>query len=702
MVLRFFGEAANPEQLRHRFSVSGRPLNEIGLLRAAKALGLKASVVNSTMDRLPRTPLPAIASHRDGRWMILAKASGDKVLVHDPLEPAPHVMTAEEFAHLWSGRLLLVTHRAQLSGATRRFDFTWFIPSIFRYRKIFGEVLLASFFLQLFALVTPLFFQVVIDKVLVHRGLSTLDVLVLGLIIVTVFETFLGGLRAYVFSHTTNRVDVELGARLFHHTLSLPMAYFHARRVGDTVARARELENVRSFVTGSALTVILDLFFAVIFLLVMYVYSPLLTLVVMATIPLYIAVSAFVTPILRRRIEEKFTRGAENQAFLVEFIAAVETLKAMAVEPRMQQRWEEQLAAYVTSAFRASNLAAWAGQIIQMISKLTIAITLWFGAKLVIEGALTVGELVAFNMLASRVSAPILRLAQLWQDFQQVRVSVERLGDILNAAPESLTNASQTSLPVIKGRITLEHVSFRYRLNGPRVIEDVCLDIPAGQILGIVGPSGSGKSTVTKLIQRLHSPEAGRIMIDGIDHALVDPAWLRHQVGVVLQENTLFNRSIRDNIAFADPGLPMDRIVEATKLAGAHDFVLELPNGYDTVIGERGATLSGGQRQRIAIARALITNPRVLILDEATSALDYESERVIQDNMRAICKGRTVIIIAHRLAAVRIADRILTIERGRVSEDGTHEELLRRGGRYAALYRHQIGLADAASAGAAS
>jgi subfamily B ATP-binding cassette protein HlyB/CyaB len=373
----------------------------------------------------------------------------------------------------------------------------------------------------------------------------------------------------------------------------------------------------------------------------------------------------------------------------------VETLKAMAVEPRMQQRWEEQLAAYVRAAFRASNLNNWAGQAVNLINKLSIAATLWFGARLVIDGQLSVGELVAFNMLAGRVSSPVLRLAQLWQDFQQVRISVARLGDILNAAPEPAAGPGRASLPAIKGRVTLEHVGFRYRADGPRVLDDVSIEIPSGQLIGLVGPSGSGKSTITKLIQRLFVPEAGRVMVDGVDLAMVDPAWLRRQVGVVLQENVLFNRTVRDNIALADPGMPMERVIAAAQLAGAHEFILELPYGYDTVLGERGASLSGGQRQRVAIARALIGNPRILILDEATSALDYESERIIQDNMRAICKGRTVIVIAHRLATVRQADRIVTIERGRVAEDGTHDELLRRGGRYAGLYRHQVGLADA-------
>jgi subfamily B ATP-binding cassette protein HlyB/CyaB len=592
----------------------------------------------------------------------------------------------------WSGRLVLLARRASLGELTRRFDVGWFLQAIHKYRRLLIEVLLASFFLQLFALVTPLFFQVVTDKVLVHRGLTTLDVLVIGLVAVSVFESVLAGLRTYVFAHTTNRIDVELGARLFRHLVALPVAYFEARRTGDSVARVRELENIRNFLTSSALTLVIDLFFTFVFLAVMFYYSPFLTWIVIASFPFYVVLSALATPVFRRRLDEKFNRGAENQAFLVESVSGIETLKAMAVEPQMQQRWEEQLAAYVRASFRVLSLGNWASQTVQFISKIITALTLYFGAYLVIDGQLTVGELIAFNMMAGRVAQPVLRLAQLWQDFQQARISIARLGDILNAAPEPAFGAARAALPAMRGDIAFEHVGFRYRVDGPEVLHDVSLAIPAGQMVGIVGPSGSGKSTMAKLVQRLYVPESGRVLIDGADLAMVDTAWLRRQVGVVLQENVLFNRSIRDNIALADPAFPIERVIAAAKLAGAHEFILELPQGYDTIIGERGSTVSGGQRQRIAIARALITEPRILIFDEATSALDYESERIIQENMRRIAQGRTVLLIAHRLSTVRRADRIITIEKGRIVEDGTHEQLIGTGGRYASLHRLQGGL----------
>jgi subfamily B ATP-binding cassette protein HlyB/CyaB len=427
----------------------------------------------------------------------------------------------------------------------------------------------------------------------------------------------------------------------------------------------------------------------------MLLYSPMLTGIVVAAFPFYIGISAFAMPLFRQRLDEKFQRGAENQAFLVESVTGVETLKAMAIEPQMQRRWEEQLAGYVASSFRVLQLGNVASQSVQLVSKMVMAAVLYVGAKLVIDGGLTVGELVAFNILAGRVSAPVLRLAQIWQDFHQARLSVARLGDILNTTPEPTFNPSRAALPAIRGAVAFEHVTFRYRIDGPEVLHDVSFKVDPGQVVGIVGPSGSGKSTLAKLVQRLYVAESGRVLVDGTDLAMVDTAWLRRQVGVVLQENVLFNRSVRDNIALADPGISIERVIAAATLAGAHDFILELPEGYDTIVGERGSSLSGGQRQRIAIARALITNPRIVIFDEATSALDYESERIIQDNMREIAKGRTVFIIAHRLSAVRWTDRIITIDRGRLVEDGTHDELITTGGRYAKLHRLQAGIHEA-------
>lgn len=696
MLLRFNGIGADTQQIRHQI---GAPLVGVTeMMRCAKGFGLKARVAKTSWRRLSRTPLPGIAALRAGGYLILGKIAEEesKILVQYPASPRPQVMTREELEEIWDGRVVLMARRATLSGLSRRFDITWFLSAMHKYRRLLGEVLVASLFLQILALVQPLFFQVVIDKVLAHRSGSTLEVLMIGLAAISVAEGILGILRTYLFAHTTNRIDVELGARLFRHLLGLPLVYFQTRRAGDSLARVRELENIRNFLTGSALTLVVDLFFTIVFLGVMFVYSVGLTCVVIGSLPIYIAISAGAAPLFRHRVDEKFRRGAENQAFLVESVSGVETLKAMAVEPQMQRRWEEQLAAYVAASFRVISLGNIASQSVQLVNKLVTAAVLFFGAKAVMNGSLTVGELVAFNIMASRVSQPVLRLAQLWQDFPQARLSVERLGDILNTPAELGENSARATPPPIRGQVVFEHVTFRYRFDASEILHDISFAVQPGQIVGIVGPSGSGKSTLAKLIQRLYVPESGRVLIDGIDLALVDTSWLRRQIGIVLQDNVLFNRTVRENIALADPTMPIERVVAMAQLAGAHEFILEMPEGYDTLIGERGSSLSGGQRQRIAIARALATNPRILIFDEATSALDYQSEELLQKNMKEIARGRTVFIIAHRLSTVRCAERILTIEGGHLVEDGTHEELLKTGGRYASLHRLQAWIHESA------
>ena len=687
LLLGFHQIASDVSQLRHAAGVVSDPEPQ-DLVRLARRMGARARLTRVRLDRLSATPLPAIGFDHSGEAFLLGSVRDGQALVQRP-GGAPETLTLEALAKGWTGELVLVTTRAEMAGASA-FDVTWFIPAMVKYRGLLGEVLLASFVLQLFALATPLIFQVVIDKVLVHKGLTTLDVLAIGLGSLALFDALLGGLRAYVFTHTTNRVDVELGAKLYRHLLALPLAYFESRRVGDSVARVRELDTIREFLTSSSVTLLIDLLFTSLFLVVMWFYSKVLLLVVLVTIAAYVVICLLVTAPLRRRIDERFRRGAESQAFLVETITGVQTLKAAAVEPQMQTRWERLLAGYVRSSFKAARLNIVGGQAIQLVSKLSTAVILFIGARLAVTGKLTVGELVAFNMLAGRVAEPVLRLAGLWQQFQEARVGLNRLGDILNTPTEAEFSPSRSALPQVRGAIRFDDVTFRYRPGGREALRRVSLEVNPGEVLGIVGPSGSGKSTLTKLAQRLYVPEGGRVLVDGVDLALVDPSWLRRQIGVVLQENLLFNRSVRENIALSDPALPMEAVMAAASMAGAHDFILELSEGYDTLIEERGANLSGGQRQRIAIARALITNPRILILDEATSALDAESEAVIQANMRTIARGRTVMIIAHRLSALRIASRIITMENGAVVEEGDHDSLLACNGRYAQLWRMQM------------
>ena len=684
--------AADPAQMSHELGLGESLANGEHVVRAARKIGLKATLLTKqAVKRLKTVPLPAIVGLKDGSYGVITHRSPDGQLRYvNPLARSQVVEKVEDFAQRWSGNVVLITRRAGGPGVDpRKFEFSWFLPSIWRYRKPLGHVLLASLFVQIFALITPLFFQVVIDKVLLHKGMSTLIVVTVGLLVIGLFDVILQYLRSYALNHTTSRIDVELGSRLFDHLLKLPLGYFETRAAGQTVARMRELETIRSFLTGQGLSSAIDLLFALIFISVMWMYSSTLTMIVIGSIPLYLIIAFSIRPILRDKINERFNRGALSQQFLVESVVGIQTLKAAAVEPMLRNQWEEKLAAYVKVSFDAVMLSTLGQNAIQYVSKATTALVLFFGAQAVISGDLTVGGLVAFNMMMGQATQPILRLSQLWQDFQQVQISVERLGDILNAAPES-RQLSNATLPPARGAIKIEGIDFRYVQGGPEVLKGVSLDIPEGQVIGIVGPSGSGKSTLTKLIQRLYRPERGQILLDGIDISQVDTAWLRRQIGVVLQENLLFNRTIHENIALANPGLPRAHVIAAARLAGADEFITRMPMSYDTMIEERGANLSGGQRQRIAIARALATKPRILILDEATSALDYESERIIQSNMRSITKGRTVVIIAHRLAAVRNCDRIIAIKDGVVVEDGTHTELLAKpGGVYAKLWRMQ-------------
>lgn len=688
LIAKYHGIAVDPEQIKHVFAIGSDGMNTTDIIRAAKELGLKAKEANVQFERIQKLRLPAITKIKDHGYVILAKVENEQVLILNPAESKPRIVKKDEFLLHWEGKTILFAFRGT-KEKEEGFGIKWFIPAVWKYRKSLAEVLIASFVLQIFALVTPIFTQVVIDKVLVHKGLTTLDVLAVGLITIAVFEAVLNLARTYVFTHTTSKLDVTLGSRLFMHLLTLPLRYFEVRRVGDTIARVRELENIRQFLTGTPLTSLLDVMFIFVFIAVMFFYSTTLTFVVLAILPLYTILSAIMIPMLRQRLDERFNRGAESQSYLVEAVSGIQTIKSFALEPEMQKKWEGLLAKYIRASFKTALLSGTAGSIGQLLQRISYLAILWFGAHLVMDGRLTVGQLIAFQMLSGRVIDPVLRLVKMWQDFQQTGISIQRLGDILNSKPEPAINPAKARLPAIKGHVRFEGVRFRYRVDGSEIIRNVSFTIEPGMVVGIVGRSGSGKSTIAKIIQRLYIPEAGKILIDGVDISLADPAWLRRQVGVVLQENFLFNCSVRENIAIHYPTARMEDVVRVAQLAGAHDFILELPEGYDTMVGEKGTALSGGQRQRIAIARALLMNPRLLIFDEATSALDYESERIIQGNLIKICQERTVIIIAHRLSTLRHANKIMVIDRGELVEFGSHDELIEKKGLYHYLYSQQ-------------
>lgn len=697
--LHLVGANADVARLAEHHDWPAHGPDAAALVMALQSLDMTVQHHCTSFKKIMQGPLPALARSQGASWLLVGHADEHGVLVQTGPDAPPAQLSWAQFAEQVASQTQLewITARPQPSTADGKgksgtgFGIGWFWTSLSQYKQVLGEVLLASFFVQVFALLTPLIFQVVIDKVLTHRSMTTLDVMVIALLGVGLFEVVLGAMRHYLFTHTTNRVDVELGAKLFRHLLHLPLSYFESRRSGDTVARVRELENARNFMTGAALTSWLDLLFAIVFLGVMFYYSVALTLIVVAALPVFFAASWIITPLMRSKLEDKFTLGAENQTFLVETVTSMETLKSHAVEGAWQRDWERRLCDYVTAAFESGHLGNATNQFISLASKVLTVLLLYFGAKLVIDGELTVGGLIAFNMLAGRVNAPILKLASLWQDFTQMKVSVQRLADIMNATTEPAFRPGRSTPPVLQGRVTFDNISFRYSQNTPQVLCDVSVEVRPGEIVGITGVSGAGKTTFMRLIQRLYSPERGRVLLDGMDLSLVDTGWLRRQIGVVGQDTALFNRSVRENIALGNPAISMDAVMESARLAGAHEFIMQMSDGYDTVIGERGSKLSGGQRARIAIARALVTDPKILLLDEATASLDYESERVIHDNLARICEGRTAFIVAHRLSTLRMADRIFVLDRGCVTETGNHRELMGINGRYASLYRaHQV------------
>ena len=659
------------------------------LARIAKKQSFRVSIKKLSIEKLVENyPMPIICLMKDGSYSTIVRADKNKeeLLVYDPKESKTLPISYDDFDKDFAHQSLVLKHR--MFSDEIKFGFGWFINEIMHYKKIILEVLMASFVIQLFGLVTPLFTQVILDKVLVHHSLTTLDVLAVAFLAVTLFDFLLNYMRNYIFVHTTSKIDAKLGAKLYNHLLSLPFGYFVVRQVGNIIARVRELDQIRNFIANKSVTVFLDVLFSFVFLAVMFLYSVDLTLMVMGFVFVIGIVYFFATPKFRRKLEEKFDMGAEQNAFLVESVTGVETVKSLALEGAMQKRWEDKLADYISASFNLSNFGFILGGFTGMVQKLMTISILYFGVLQVIEGNLTVGQLIAFQMFANQFSGPVLRLVNLWNEFQQTLISIDRLGDILNMPPEQ-KNEKAITLAQLRGDIAFNKVNFSYKPGGQMVLKDLSFSIQAGMSVGIIGRSGSGKSTVAKMIQRLYIPNDGQVMVDGVDISHFNPKWFRTLIGVVLQENYLFRGSIKDNISMAKPSATMDEIVSVARISGADEFISGLPEGYDTDVGERGSTLSGGQRQRVAIARALITNPRILIFDEATSALDYESEKIINKNLVNIKKGRTTIIIAHRLSTVKDCDVIIAMDKGQIVEAGTHDELMKKKGYYHHLYSQQ-------------
>jgi ATP-binding cassette, subfamily B, bacterial HlyB/CyaB len=662
----------------------------------AELNGLRAQLVEVPAAMVHRLPTPAIVRWQDS-FAVLYEINAKRAILGVPeagiLRREPAELLLQQPAKAQEGeadKFEVLLLQATLDTPQQKFGLSWFLPSLYKYRRILVEVFVASFFVQLFGLANPLITQVIIDKVLVQNSPDTLQVLGIFLVVIALFEAVLTSLRTYLFVDTTNRIDLALGSEIIDHLLRLPLRYFERRPVGELSTRVNELENIRQFLTGTALTVVLDAVFSVIYIVVMFIYSWLLALVALATLPLFAALTALTSPIVRRQLRTKAERNAETQSFLVEVLSGIQTVKAQNIELRSRWQWQERYAKYVSAGFKTVKTYTAASSASTFLNQLSGLLVLWVGAFLVLKGDLTLGQLIAFRIIAGYVTSPLLRLTQLWQNFQETALSLERLSDIIDTPMEAdELDRQNIPMPLIQGQVTYDNVSFRFNPTGNMQLQNISLEFNPGEFVGIVGQSGSGKSTMMKLLPRLYPLESGRILIDGYDISKVELYSLRRQVGIVPQDTLLFEGTIQENIAMNKPDATAEEIIAAARVAVAHDFIMGLANGYNTKVGERGTSLSGGQRQRIAIARTILQNPHLLILDEATSALDYDSERQVCLNLADAFKGRTVFFITHRLTTIRNADRILMMDQGSVVEQGTHAELMALRGRYYCLYQQQ-------------
>ena len=654
----------------------------------AQSIGLTPQLAQVPAEAINRIKAPVMIKWQDS-FAIIYSITEQELVIATP-EQGLMRKRIPQFKEIWgeSGEVLLL--QAPQVEQKEQFSFWWFVPALMEHKTVFFEVLLASFFVQLFGLANPLISQVIIDKVLGQRSIDTLDILGAFLLGVALFEGLLNGLRTFLFIDTSNRIDVKLSAEVIDHLLRLPQNYFDNRRVGDLVYKFSMMGQIREFMTSTALTVVLDAVFSVVYVAVMLSYSIQLTFVSLAVVPILGLMIILINPLVLRLIKQRNNRFADSQSYLVEVVSGIQTVKAQNIELKSRWEWSSRYAKYITASFKTIITGTAAGTISSFLNQVGNLAQLWVGAYLVLGNEITLGQLIAFRIISGNVTGSLLRFVSVWQSFQEVSMSIDMLKDVVDTPTEtSDEDRSNIPLPAIQGQVTYEEVSFRFLESGPLQLANVNLEFPAGSFVGIVGGSGSGKSTAMKLLQRLYPPLSGRIFIDGYDIAKVELYSLRSQLGVVLQDTLLFNCSVQENIALSNPDASTDEIVRAAKLAVAHDFIMSLPAGYNTVVGERGASLSGGQRQRLAIARTILQNPKLLILDEATSALDYHSERQVCNNLAEAFAGRTVFFITHRLTTIQNADIIIMMDQGSVVERGTHKELMALKGRYYCLFQQQ-------------
>ncbi|BAZ17165.1 cyclic nucleotide-regulated ABC bacteriocin/lantibiotic exporter [Calothrix sp. NIES-4071] len=692
MIGNYWGKRFSVNRLRDMTNANRSGASLRAVASVAESLGFATRPVKATFDKFAEQPLPAIAHWEGKHFIVVYEISRKRVIVGDPAI-GQRTFTPKEFQKNWTGYALLLQPTTALQDKKNDSTGLWkFFELVKPHYKVLAEIFIASVLMQIFGLIAPVFTQLLLDRVLVQRSVSTLNAVGLGMIIFGFFRIAMGALRSYLLDHTANRISVAMLVGFIKHTFRLPLSYFESRYVGDIVSRIQENQKIQSFLTGETLAVILDMLTLVVYLSVMFSYSWKMTLFVLLTVPPFFILALASTGILRRISREIFNAGAEENSYLIESLTGIRTVRSLAIEQTVRWRWEELLNNLIKKGFAAQIIGIRLSVISGVIETFVSTGLMWFGALQVINGELTLGQLMAFNMLIGNVLSPFQRLSGLWNQLQEIIISTERLNDVLEAEPEEdLQNKPRKSLGTLKGNIRFQNVTFRYHKESEtNVLENLNFEIQPEQMVALVGRSGSGKTTLSKLILGLYPATDGKVLIDGYDVSNISLRSLRSQVGVVDQDTFLFGGTIRENIAIAHPEASLEEIIEAASLAGADDFIQKQPLGYDTQIGEGGGMLSGGQRQRIAIARALLGNPRLILLDEATSHLDSESERIIQNNLKTILKGRTSVIIAHRLSTVRNADLILVLDHGVLVESGTHDELIAKKGHYYYLNQQQL------------